>query len=262
MSGTIDPAVAAQLERVLTLVRDALGDDLFGAYLHGSAVSGGLKPWSDLDVLAVGSRPMTPAEKRVLVDGLMPISGPRAAAGPARHLEVSIVVQAAVRPWRYPPSLDFQYGDWLLGEFQAGNLTPWPEPNPDVAVLLTAVRLASRTLVGPPVAELVDPVPRGDLDRAMRDGVPGLLTELADDTANVLLTLARIWMTLATGEIGPKDVAAHWALARLVAVDGAALARARAIYTGDAPDSWDDLRAAADADAQAIVAEIERVPRG
>ena len=40
--------------------------------------------------------------------------------------------------------------------------------------------------------------------------IPGLV----DDTRNSVLTLARIWLTVETGEIGPKD-AADWALERL-----------------------------------------------
>ena len=42
----------------------------------------------------------------------------------------------------------------------------------------------------------------------MLDGVPSLMADLADDTRNVLLTLARIWTTVATGEIRSKDEAA------------------------------------------------------
>ena len=86
-------------------------------------------------------------------------------------------------------------------------------------------------------------MPRYDLDRAMLDGVPDLLADLEDDTANVLLTLARIWNTLATGVISPKDVAADWAMERLPVERQAGLVRARAVYVGDALDRWDDLRA-------------------
>ena len=42
---------------VIAIVRDVLGEALIGAYLHGSAVLGGLRPTSDIDVLAVIDRP-------------------------------------------------------------------------------------------------------------------------------------------------------------------------------------------------------------
>ena len=252
MSGTIGSPERVQLTAALDAVRAILGGDLLGAYLYGSAVAGGLRHRSDLDLLVISGRPTTPDEKGRLITGLMRLSGRRATDGPARSLEVSIVERAAVRPWRYPPVLDFQYGDWFRKDYESGEFTPWDSPNADVAVLLTAAFGANERLVGPALEDLVDPVPRDDLDQAMLDGVAGLIDDLADDTANVLLTLARIWNTLATGEINPKDVAARWALERLPPERRAGLGRARAVYLGDEPDDWDDLRTAT-ADARQLV---------
>jgi streptomycin 3"-adenylyltransferase len=58
----------------------------------------------------------------------------------------------------------------------------------------------------------------------------------------VLLTLARIWSTLATDSIRSKDVAATWVLAHLPPEHQPVLARARAIYLGDEDERWEDLR--------------------
>ncbi|MCE3277338.1 MAG: nucleotidyltransferase [Propionibacteriaceae bacterium] len=63
-------------------------------------------------------------------------------------------------------------------------------------------------LVGPPPAQLLDPVPDDDLIRGAIAGIPQLLGDLESDTRNVLLTLARIWTTLQTGQIRSKDAAA------------------------------------------------------
>jgi hypothetical protein len=63
--------------------------------------------------------------------------------------------------------------------------------------------------------------------------------------------MARVWATLETGEILPKDLAANWALERAPDVAGPAVERARGVYLGTAGDAWDDLaqdlRPAADA---------------
>ena len=239
----------------MAVLGGVLGGDVLGAYLYGSAVSGGLRHRSDLDLLVISARSTTHAEKGRLIAGLLPLSGRRAAAGPARSLEVTVVVQAAVRPWRYPPDLDFQYGDWLRADYDRGDVTPWESPNPDLAVLLTTALAASEPLIGPDLAELVDDVPRHDLDRAMLDSIPGLLADLEDDTANVLLTLARMWQTLATGEISPKDVAAGWAIERLPVDLQPGLARAQAVYTGTGSDTWDDIRASVEGLTKRIVEE-------
>lgn len=239
-----------------------LSDAVMGAYLHGSAVLGGLRPTSDIDVLVVLSRPATVPERQALVDRLLDISGRRARSGPARPLELTMVVQSDVRPWRYPPSADFQYGEWLRDACEAGVL-PAPAGSPDLAPLIVMALAADHPLFGPPPADLLDPVPIDDLRRAMLAGVPGLLAELETDTRNVLLTLARIWFTLATGEIRTKDAAADWALPRLPKAQRAALARARDMYLPGFDDDaagWADLGAEVRAGAGGIVGEIAALP--
>jgi predicted nucleotidyltransferase len=248
-----------QLGAVVRLVRDLPGDAAIGAYLTGSAVTSGLRPDSDLDILVVSSRRTTAVERRTLIDGLLLTSRSRGDTTGKRNLEVTVVVQADIRPWCYPPPMELQYGDWWRTEFETSDREPWTSPNPDLTVLLTAARARSLPLFGPPIDDLIEPVPREDLGRAMRDVVPGLMAELEDDVRNVLLTLARVWFTVQTGEIAAKEVAAAWAMARLPGERGEGLRRARAGYLGGSEDSWDDeAMAAARADAAAIAMAIRR----
>ncbi|MFJ8465387.1 aminoglycoside adenylyltransferase family protein [Streptomyces swartbergensis] len=223
-------------DHLVQLLRTTLGDTLLGIYLHGSATLGGLRPHSDIDVLAVVRDRTTHAQRRSLVEELLKMSG----VDGRRHVELTVVVQDDVRPWRYPPACDFLYGDWLREDYERG-ATPGPEPSPDLAPLLTMVLRADAPLLGPPPADLLDPVPHEDLRRAIVAGVPELMDELDTDTRNVLLTLARIWTTLATGTIRSKDAAAEWALDRLPAEHRPVLARARAVYLGEEAERWDDL---------------------
>jgi predicted nucleotidyltransferase len=247
-----------QLEAIVSLVTTVLGDDLLGAYLHGSAVLGQLRPRSDTDVLVVARRGLTRDERRRLVAGIMAISGRRAQAGPARPIELTIVVQSEVRPWRYPPRSEFLYGEWLRDDYERGEL-PEASESPDLAPLISMVLFGNRALFGPPPADILDPVPRADLVRAVVEGIPDLLDDLEPDTANVLLTLARIWTTVATGEIRAKDAAADWALERLPGEHRPVLARARAVYLGEVEDEqWDDLRPSLRPHADFVIREIER----
>ncbi|MEU9835921.1 aminoglycoside adenylyltransferase family protein [Streptosporangium sp. NPDC048047] len=215
-----------QLEQTVCLVRDVVGPELLGTYLHGSAVLGSLAPASDLDVLAVTRRSLDGRERRALVEGLLEISGLTPAVRP---VELTVVVQSEVRPWRFPPIGDFLYGEWLRDEFQTGGPSQ-PGPMPDLALVLTVVLAGDHPLNGPSPAELLDPVPHADLVRASVAGIPDLLADLDDDTRNVLLTLARVWTTLATGEIKTKDAAADWAMAHLPPEHRPVLEHARNLY--------------------------------
>ncbi|MEV6998647.1 aminoglycoside adenylyltransferase family protein [Streptomyces sp. NPDC093982] len=238
---------------LLPFLRHTFGTSLIGIYLHGSATLGGLRPHSDIDVLVVVSEPTTHAQRRSLVEELMKVSG-----GSARPVELILVVQDDVRPWRYPPTCDFLYGEWLRAEYERG-FVPGPEPMPDLAPLLAMALLADAPLHGPPPADLLAPVPPADLRHAITAGVPDLLAELDTDTRNVLLTLARIWTTLATGAIRSKDAAADWALARLPAEHRPALAHARAVYLGDEEERWGDgVRPGVRPCADHLVRAIER----
>jgi streptomycin 3"-adenylyltransferase len=135
------------------------------------------------------------------------------------------------------------YGEWLRDTYELGG-APQPEPAPDLSILITMVLQGNAVLVGPPPAQLLDPVPHDDLIRGAVAGIPHLLSDLESDTRNVLLTLARIWMTLETGQIQSKDAAAAWALERLPPEHQPVLDRARAMYLdGTDEESWQDLTA-------------------
>ena len=247
-----------QADAVLDALMHSVEDGVVRAvYLYGSAVVGGLRPDSDLDLFAIIGRRLTGAERQALVDRLMPISGRDTRPPSWRPVELTAVVGNEVRPWRYPPHFDFQYGEWWRDEFLRGDLEPWPSTNPDVAVLVMMVLAHGRPLVGPRAAELLDPVPRADLGRAMVDEIPGLLGDLHSDTRNVLLTLARMWTTVVTGEVRSKDAAAEWVAQRLPEAHRLPLQRARAGYLGEDEGPWDDDRKSVRDTAASIIREVE-----
>ncbi len=126
-------------------------------------------------------------------------------------------------------------------------------------MLITMVMLANTPLLGPPPAQIFDPVPYDDLLSAMVGEIDRLRGDIDSDTQNVILTLARIWSTVATGAIRSKDAAADWVLDRLPEEHRPVLARARAIYVGDQAEQWDDLEDHIGPHADYVVAEIRRL---
>jgi predicted nucleotidyltransferase len=229
-----------QLEPLVAGLRQALGDDLVGIYLHGSAVLGGLRPRSDIDVIVIVRRPTTAEQKRRVITVLLDLSGN------PRPIELDIVVHAEIRPWRYPPRTDFHYFELRRPDFEAGELEPWsPAADADLASVVTMTLAGGAALAGPPPAEVFDPVPRRDYVRAVISYLGELEEDVESDTRNVVLTLARIWSAVGSDGVHSKDSAAAWALSRLP----------------DEPD-WRDLRPQVRAYAAHVVAEIEAAARG
>jgi streptomycin 3"-adenylyltransferase len=247
----------ALVDGVVARLGELFGAGLVGVYPHGSAVLGSLRPTSDLDLLAVLAGHSTAEQRRALLDHLLDVSGRGARVAPGRPVELTVVSQPDVRPWRYPPPVELQYGEWRRDEYERGEI-PGPGVDPDLSLIVTVALRGRGSLAGPSIAEVLDPVPHDDVRRAAVAGVPGLLDELESDTRNVLLTLARIWVTLETGEILTKDGAADWASERVTTEDRRVLADARSDYLGDASPAWDDLLPAATACARRLVAEIDR----
>jgi streptomycin 3"-adenylyltransferase len=135
---------------------------------------------------------------------------------------------------------------------------------PDLALLITMALDGDHPLAGPRPTQILDPVPHSDLVRASVAGIPGLLEDLEGDTRNVLLTLARIWTTLATGQIRSKDAAADWAVAHLAPENRPVLEHARQLYLNCrySEESWSAaLHAQVRPHVDWVLAEIERLAR-
>jgi len=101
---------------------------------------------------------------------------------------------------------------------------------PDLGPEVTVVLAGNRALFGPPPREVLDPVPRADVRRAVVAGIPSLLADLDGDQRNVLLTLARVLVTLETDEIVSKEEAAELVAHRLSPAAQALLLTAREMY--------------------------------
>ena len=162
-----NPSVSSQLQQALALLQRHLGGNLLAVHLFGSAVVGGLKPGSDLDLLIYRRRPLPTATRHSLMRELLMIS-----AWPAnermRPLEVTWVVHHSVRPWRYPAMRELQFGEWLRADIEAGRIEP-PQEDHDLAILLHQARKNGACLIGPGAAGIVRPGAREDMRQALRD---------------------------------------------------------------------------------------------
>lgn len=234
--------IVVQLSAARAVIERRLAGTLRAMHLFGSAVDGGLKPYSDIDLLVTVDAPLPDATRRALCTDLLPISAWPGASDSLRALEITVLLHGDVTPWRYPPRRELQFGEWLRNDLRAG-VYEGPVEDPDLAIMLTKARQHSVCLYGPPASELFPAVPREDFTRALRDTVAQWNgpDDWKGDERHIVLALARIWYSAATGRIAPKDAAAAWALPRLPQEHRAILDHARSAYLGLAAEDTDML---------------------
>ncbi|MET4575401.1 aminoglycoside adenylyltransferase family protein [Ottowia thiooxydans] len=233
----LPPEVRSQIAVVQAALERLLGDKLCGIHLFGSAVDGGLKPCSDIDLMVTVNSPLPEPLQQRLLQTLLAHSAWPGSDPSLRALEVTVVALSEIQPWRYPPRREMQFGEWLRTDIQAGRYEP-AMPDNDLAILFTKLRRHSLALHGPDAHVLFEAVPLADLKQSLVDTLSQWQqpSDWEGEERNILLALARIWYTACTGEIAAKDAAAAWAAERLPAAHSALMARAAAAYLSGQPD--------------------------
>lgn len=233
------------LAPILRHFDQAAPGDVIGVYLYGSATTTGLRPDSDIDLLVLTRRSLIDSERSALVSMLLSLSGwkghasrfPDAAA--RRPLELTSVVLGDLHPLTESPQCDFQYGEWMREELLGGRL-PQPAHDSDVVTLLATAHGSHEALRGPALDELIDPVPAELLRQALLATVPEVIQNFVGDERNSLLTMARIVVTMETGQVVPKDAAAHALATKLTGHDRELLEYALAGHLGLVRDDWSE----------------------
>lgn len=248
----------SQLQAALVLVQEILSLDLQALYLHGSAVAGGLRPQSDLDILAVVDAPLSDEQRQDLIAALLTISAPHPATpGGPRCIELVVCRLADLQRNEHPAKVEFIYGEWLRDAFREGYLSD-AAADPEYTLLLAQARQQAQLLWGRDVLADVPVTPIEHIRQAMRDGVEPLYEGLRGDERNVLLTLARMWRTGVHGDFMTKEQAAEWAIPRLPAELAKTLEYARLAYIGEVLDRWDTRGKEAERLAQALLGNIKQ----
>ena len=237
MENSVPIEISKQVSQACDVINRHLASTLRAIHLYGSAIDGGLKPYSDIDLLVTIGSELVETTRRAFMFDLLEISAPPGKSEIFRALEVTVVVQDEVLPWRYPVRRELQFGDWLRKEILEGNIES-AVIDADLAILLTKARQHSLPLLGPPAEEFFDQVPKSDFFRALADTLKQWESpsDWAGDERNVVLTFARIWYSVVTGEIAPKDVAADWSIERLPVEYQSILYEARQAYLGNGED--------------------------
>src|SRR5690554_5314007 len=104
--------VSTQLSEVVGVIERHLEPTLLAVHLYGSAVDGGLKPHSDIDLLVTVTVRLDETTRRALINDLLETSASPGESEILRAVEVTIVVHDDIIPWRYPAKRELQFGEW------------------------------------------------------------------------------------------------------------------------------------------------------
>jgi hypothetical protein len=199
----LNSAARDYVDAVAERLRQALGTDLVGLYLHGSAALGDYHPArSDIDLLGVCRTPLDAATRGVIAARVSAATLPCPAAG---GLEFSLITWLAARDPRPAPAYE------LHGWDEAGRLRADPgQGDHDLPLHFAVARACGVAVLGPPPSEVFRAVARGEL-------LPRLSAELDWADANAspsyrVLAACRAWRLLDDDQICSKRAAAEWAL--------------------------------------------------
>lgn len=215
----VPPDQRRYLDRVLLTLRDHLGPELIGVYLHGSLAMGAFTPGrSDVDALAVCAARLSTERSTELGEALAAIPTP----GSGGDLEFTLIAQGAVRTPSAAPTFEVHVSTHEEPFVIDGHDRPGDE---DLVIHFAMARARGRSLYGPEPAEMF-PEPeraslmqalRGDLEWARSTGAAGWQGhDLPESASNAYQVLngARIFPTWRLANSGPRRRARRGSRAR------------------------------------------------
>ena len=216
-----------------------LQDNLTGIYLHGSAVMGCFNPLkSDIDLIVVAERPLSDDVKRAYMDMTVRYN----ALGPAKGIEMSVVLRKVCKPFVYPTPFELH--------FSAGHLA-WYRKDPDdyickmngvdkdLAAHFTIIRSRGRCLYGLPVSEVFGEVPGCDYMDSIWNDIAEAPENITKDTMYLTLNLARVLAYKEEKLVLSKKEGGEWALSKLPAEYSPLILDALREYSGNAEIVYD-----------------------
>lgn len=225
-----------QIDEVVLMLESLFQNRILGIYLYGSAINGGLRPNSDIDILVVINKSISLAARESLTKQLFKFSG-KVGNKEKRPLEVTVINHKDLISWQFPPKCEYMYGEWLRADIVAGKI-PQAMYDPDLVVLLSQARKCSLTLQGTECSNIIPLISFHEIKKAIGSSLPQLISSFRGDEINAILTLSRMWLTLQTEDIVAKDIAAKWVLLKLPVRYQSLLQTAKEAYVGNVAYEW------------------------
>ena len=210
-----DAETSRFVERVVVALRDHLGRELLGVYLHGSLALGSYyAPKSDIDLLLVVRAALDPAARERLSRLFLTLSVDRPTLG---DVEVSTITEQAARHFEHPMPFEMHYSVSWNERIRSGDIDYSAErKDPDLTAHVTSVRESGIALYGPAPTEVFAPVPEEAFLESILDDLEWIVEgrNILESPFYGVLNGCRVLLVLAdrTRLVPSKEEAALWAL--------------------------------------------------
>lgn len=189
-----------------------LQDNLVGIYLHGSLVMGCFNPQkSDIDLIIVVEQPLSDSVKIAYMDMVVACN----ACGPAKGIEMSIVLKKVCKPFVYPTPFELHFSAGHLEWFEADPDEYIKEMNgtdKDLAAHFTIICKRGKCLYGAPIKEVFAEVPNSDYMDSIWYDVENAAEEITLYPMYLTLNLARVLAYKEDGLVLSKKEGGEWAI--------------------------------------------------
>lgn len=201
------------LIRVAGTLGDLLGDTLTGLYVHGSLATGAFhRERSDVDLIAVVSRKLTPKERESVARLLVRLSDARPTWG---DIEVTVLQDRYARAFEHPLPYEVHYASHEHERIRRGRIDYSSDPvSVDLAAQIVEARERGVTLVGGPPASVFGPVPWHAYIGALEADLNWAERRIEEKPVYAILNACRILHGAGSRAMSPlnKDEAGTWAL--------------------------------------------------
>ena len=194
-----------------------LRGSLTGVYLHGSSVMGCFNPQkSDIDLITVVERPLSDPVKRELMEMTVACS----AIGPAKGIEMSVVLREVCSPFVYPTPFELHFSEGHLERYRSdpeAYIRSMKGTDKDLAAHFTIINRRGKRICGAPIEEVFAEVPDRDYMDSILYDVENAAEEITKYPMYLTLNLARVLAYAEDKLVLSKKEGGEWAAERLPA---------------------------------------------
>jgi len=195
-------------------MKTVLDGNFEGFYLHGSLAMGGFNPIrSDIDILVITSNPIDMKQKRSLARLFLDFSNN------PNPIEISILNQSQLSPWRHPCPYDFHYSEAWRKRYEEDLMKgshhfikDGCHTDPDIAAHITMTYHRGICVEGKGIKDVFQKVPDKDFLSSILGDFHDCLENIEKDPIYCSLNMIRVYWYLKEGVLSSKEEAGKWAM--------------------------------------------------